>query len=118
MVSKRESCGVWWLDQRVVHSGAESYDALSCRSFIAKEPQIMGLFCGKRPLKIWHPMTLRHPVSTLNAALPGTLTDLLLMGHLRSVVARHRQMSHQQPIRLKKPRNGTGAKGGFVPNIG
>jgi len=27
----------------------------------AKEPLIIRLFCGKRPMKIRHPMTLRHP---------------------------------------------------------
>ena len=35
---------------------------LRCRSLSAKEPLILGLFCGKWPLKIRHPMTLRHPV--------------------------------------------------------
>jgi len=30
--------------------------------FFAKEPLIIGLFCGKWPIKIRHPMTLRHPV--------------------------------------------------------
>jgi len=32
------------------------------KSFPAKEPLIIGLFCGKWPMKIRHPMTLRHPV--------------------------------------------------------
>ena len=32
----------------------------SCRSCSAKEPLIIGLFCGKWPEKIRHPMTLRH----------------------------------------------------------
>jgi len=31
-----------------------------------KEPLIIGLLSGKLPMKIWHPMTLRHPVSTYN----------------------------------------------------
>jgi len=35
---------------------------LSCRSFPAKEPLIIGLFCGKWRIKMRHPMTLRHPV--------------------------------------------------------
>ena len=38
---------------------------ISCRSFFTKEPLIIGLFCGKWPIKIRHPMTLRHPVSRL-----------------------------------------------------
>jgi len=31
-------------------------------SFFAKEPLIIGLFCGKWLIKISHPMRLRHPV--------------------------------------------------------
>jgi len=42
--------------------GKDPYDALSGRSFFAKEPLIIGLFPGKWPVKIWHPMTLHHPV--------------------------------------------------------
>ena len=38
--------------------------SLSCRSFLAKEPLITGLFCGKWPTKIRHPMTLCHPVTS------------------------------------------------------
>ena len=33
-------------------------------SFFAKGPLIIGLFCGKSPIKIRHPMGLRHPVTT------------------------------------------------------
>jgi len=32
------------------------------RYYFAKEPLIIGLFCGKLPIKIKCPMTLRHPV--------------------------------------------------------
>ena len=32
------------------------------RSLSAKEPIITGLFCGKRPIKLRHPMPLCHPV--------------------------------------------------------
>jgi len=38
--------------------GKDPEDALSCTSFSAKEPLIMGLFCGKWPIKIAHPMGL------------------------------------------------------------
>jgi len=38
-------------------------NSLICRSFFAKELIIIGLFCGKRPLNIRHPMGLCHPVS-------------------------------------------------------
>jgi len=48
-----------WL---VVQGGKDPQDALRCGSFFAKEPLIIGLFCGKCPMKIRHLMTLRHPV--------------------------------------------------------
>jgi len=37
-------------------------DALNCRSFFAKEPIIIRLFCAKWPIKIRHPMGLCHPI--------------------------------------------------------
>ena len=42
--------------------GEDAYGAWSCRSFFAKEPLIIGLFCGKWPAKIRRPMRLGHPV--------------------------------------------------------
>jgi len=45
--------------------------SLSGRSFFAKEPLIIRLFCGKWPIKIRHPTTLRHPV--LDARLKSAL---------------------------------------------
>ena len=36
---------------------------ISWRSFPAKQPRIIGLFCGKWNRKIRHPITPRHPVS-------------------------------------------------------
>jgi len=47
---------------KLVQGGEDPQDALSNRSFSAKEPLIIGLFGGKWPLKIRHPMGLRHPV--------------------------------------------------------
>ena len=44
-----------------IQGGEDSQDALSCRSFSAKEPLIIGLFFEKWPMKIRHPMILRHP---------------------------------------------------------
>jgi len=35
-------------------------EAFSCGSLSAKEPLIIGLFCGKRPIKIRHPRCLRQ----------------------------------------------------------
>jgi len=46
----------------ILQGGKDPQDALSCRSFFAKEPLITGLFCGKRPVKIRHAMGLHHPV--------------------------------------------------------
>jgi len=45
----------WWLSR-------VSF-VLSCRSFFAKEPLITGLFCGKRPVSIRHPMCFRRPLT-------------------------------------------------------
>jgi len=39
-----------------------SWDPLSCRSFFTKGPPNIGHFCGKWPIKIRDPMSLRHPV--------------------------------------------------------
>jgi len=59
----------------VIQSGEDSQDALSCRSFFAKEPLIIGLFCRKWPLKIRHPMCLRHPVWLVLEYVPYTWYD-------------------------------------------
>jgi len=45
-----------------VQGGEDLNNALSCRSFIAKEPLITELFCRKWLMNTGHPMTLRHPV--------------------------------------------------------
>ena len=42
--------------------GEDAEDALSCRSLSAKEPSIVGLFYRIWPVKIRHPVHLRHPV--------------------------------------------------------
>ena len=45
------------------HGCEDLQNPLSCRSFSAKEPLSMGLFCGKRPTKLRHPMGFcRHVV--------------------------------------------------------
>ena len=43
--------------------------ALSCRSFSAKEPLIIGLFCEKWPIKIRHSMGLCHLVSSASVSI-------------------------------------------------
>ena len=45
-----------------IQGGEDPQDVLNCRSFSAKEPLIIGLFCGNLHIKIRHPMGLRHPV--------------------------------------------------------
>jgi len=50
----KESCLIWAV---LIHSYA-TFIYISCRSFSAKEPLIIGLFCGKRPVKIRYPMGL------------------------------------------------------------
>jgi len=45
-----------------VQGGEDSWDPLSCRSFSTTEPLNIGHFCGKWPIKIRDPMSLRHPV--------------------------------------------------------
>ena len=62
--------------QHVVQGGEDSQDALSCRSFSAKEPPIIGLFCGKWPMKTRHPMTLRHP-TPLNVNVEQEQSNLM-----------------------------------------
>jgi len=64
----------------VVQGGEDPQDALSCRSFYAKEPLIIGLFCRKWPMKIRHPMTLLNVLYTLNPASLMTL-DLDINTH-------------------------------------
>ena len=58
--------------RKMTYTDKASYDSappciirrvMSCRSLSAKEPLIIGLFCGKWPVKMRHPMTPRHPVS-------------------------------------------------------
>jgi len=38
-----------------IQGGEDQWDALRCRTFSAKEPLIIGLFCGNWPVKIRHP---------------------------------------------------------------
>ena len=48
----------------LLQSDQNSKDPLSCISFSAKEPLNIGHFCGKWPIKIRDPMSLRHPVQS------------------------------------------------------
>ena len=49
--------------------GEDPLDASDCRSLSAKEPPILGLFCGKIPIKIRHPTPCCHPVATFPCTL-------------------------------------------------
>jgi len=55
---------------------------ISCRLFFAKEPLIIGLFCGRWPIKIRHPMGLRHPVApfSLSFFFSRSLSHALIIG--------------------------------------
>jgi len=46
----------------VIQGGEDPQDALSCRVFLQLKAFIIGLFCGTWPIKISHPIDLRHPV--------------------------------------------------------
>ena len=47
------------------HTGwRRSIGCFKLQAFLAKEPLIIGLFCGKWSMKIRRPVTLRHPVHT------------------------------------------------------
>jgi len=45
-----------------VQGGEDVQDGFSCRSLFAKEPLIIRPVCGRRPVKIRHPMHLYNPV--------------------------------------------------------
>jgi len=55
-------CNMHMNSLSLLQGGEDPWDALGCRSFFAKEPLILGLFCMTWPIKIRHPVTLRHPV--------------------------------------------------------
>jgi len=61
---------------RVLQGGGNAWDALSCRSLSGKEPLIIGLFYGKRPIKIRHPTRHRHPVKTWGISGVGVRFDV------------------------------------------
>jgi len=45
-----------------VQGGENAQDAFCCMSLFAKEPLTIGLFNGKRPIKIRNPMSIGHPI--------------------------------------------------------
>jgi len=59
-----------------LQGGEDSQDALSCKSFFAKQPLIIGLFCGKWTTQIRQAVTLCHPVSIISCLLPQYLMTL------------------------------------------
>jgi len=48
--------------------------ARSCKSLCAKEQLIIGLFCGKGPVKIRCPMHLGHSASNETGSLEGQIS--------------------------------------------
>jgi len=67
---------------------------LKLQSFFAKEPLIIGLFCGKWPVNRRHSMCLRHPVLDLSH------TRI----HTRSLTHTHLSLTHTSPLsHLQQP---------------
>jgi len=54
----------WSQTSHELKGGGDPQDTLSCRSSFTKEPWIIGLLCGKWPMKTRHPMHLCHSVSS------------------------------------------------------
>ena len=73
---------------RLVQGGAESKDAFSCRrSFSAKEPLIIGHFCGKWPIQIRQPMTLHQPVRAVTTSWQHVYTVTTSSQQVRNKLA-------------------------------
>ena len=53
-----------------MQGGEDPQDALSRKSFCAKKPLTIGLFCGKRPIKIRQTKTLHHRVHASSSPVP------------------------------------------------
>jgi len=55
----------------LLQGGEGAQDALGCTSLLTKawEPLTIGHFCGKRPIKMRHPLHLYHPVGRSNLVL-------------------------------------------------
>ena len=51
-------------------------------NYRAKKPLIIGLFCGKWPVKTRHPVGLRHPVSHLSQQWHFIIVGTSLGGHI------------------------------------
>ena len=58
--------------------GEDTKNALSCRSFFAEEPPITGLFCGKWPAEIRHPVSLRHSVPVMSHKCTSHVTHIYI----------------------------------------
>jgi len=65
-------CNSW----RSVRGGEDAYYAWSCTSLSTKEPPFLELFCGKWPVQMRHPMTLRHPVFQRRSWTRGAISHM------------------------------------------
>ena len=65
-----------YLQRSAIAAAHYPSSALSRRSFFAKEPLIIGLFCEKWPMKIRHHMGLCHPVNWVASWLFRKITFL------------------------------------------
>jgi len=71
---------------------------LSCRSISAKKPLIIGLFCGKWPVNIRHPMTLRQH-STMSCGIASRRCVIWL---IHTCDTTHSYVSHDSFIRVTR----------------
>ena len=71
---------------------------VSCTSLSAKEPLILGLFCGKWPIKIRHPVTLRHTVHATRALRETEKRN----GDNKRIIFGHNVNHHAQIVRIRK----------------
>ena len=74
---------------------------LKLRSFSVKEPLIIGLFWGKWPIKIKHPLGLRHPVPSIKMAIPSNGLCCVAAVQVNNTTHRANQRIRSKIIRLQ-----------------
>ena len=79
----------WDLIPNRIHSSVwrKCIECVSCWSLSAKEPLITGLFCGRWPIKIRHPMVLCYP------AVSRLMCPTTSIMYVHSLVARFQNFS-------------------------
>jgi len=64
---------------------------LSCRSFFAKDPLIIGFFCGKWPVKIRPPVGLRRPMLHADTTTHPHIHSVSLTQHIHMYIHHHQR---------------------------